>query len=285
MRICKITDKNNSYASKRFLRETSFGKTEIILASRKNFLFDSTKEKLFLNKKIPLENFDAVILRSPEFSLMPGNFIVDYCEHKKIRLLNKKFYLRFQTINKLRQQLLFQMFNIPSLKTVYDETASFISLKTKLGLPFVAKLVNGSLGKQVFKITSKKEFSKFIQKREKDKEAYLFQKFYKTDGDYRVFVIGKEVFGPVKRIAPRGDWRSNVNGAAHERAEGKKQVLRLAKNLLKKTGIEFAGIDVLIDQRGAARLIEINTMAQFKVFEEVFPEINIAQKTIELLRS
>jgi RimK family alpha-L-glutamate ligase len=284
MRICKITDEIDSYASSRFRREALVNNIKIVFAARKDFFFDSSKDKLFLNKRSPLDKFDAVILRSPEISLMPGNFIVDYCEHKKIRLLNKKFYLRFQSMNKLRQQLLFQMFHISSLKTIYSEAASFIFLKTRLGLPFVAKLANGSLGKQVFKINSPKEFVKFIQERKRDKQIYLFQKFYATDGDYRVFIVGKEVLGPVKRMAPRGDWRSNIKGATHERAEENKQVLQLAKEVLKKTGIEFAGLDILIDKKGAARMIEMNTMAHFKVFDEVFPEINIAKKIIQLLK-
>jgi len=284
MHICKITDKNNSYASKRFRQEASSNKTNITFASRNNFIYDSAKRKLLLDKKIPLEKFDAVVLRCPEFSLMPANFIVDYCELKKIRLLNKEFYLRFQSVNKLRQQLLFQMFGISCLETIYDETASFAFLKTRLGLPFVAKLANGSWGKQVFKISSKKEFVRFIADRKIDKQFYLFQKFYVTDGDYRVFIVGKEVLGPVKRMAPKGEWRSNAKGSFHKRVGKKAQIIKLAEEVLKKTRLEFAGLDILIDEKGKARLIEMNTMAEFKVFEDVFPEISIAKKTIDWLR-
>lgn len=282
MNICVITDSKNAYSSKKFNQEALRVKNKIFFVSGKDVSFDD-KKSIVIRKKIPLKKFDVVIMRSTNESLIPLNLILDYCEANGIRLLNKKFYLRYQSINKLRQQSIFKNKNIPCLKTLYGEKYSYCQLKKELSLPFVAKLANGSLGRQVFKIASKKEFDAFIRQRKKDGQLYIFQKFYKTDGDYRVFIIGKEVFGPVKRIAPRGEWRTNIQGATHERAEEKESLQKIAKEFSRKTGIEFAGIDILIDSHGKPRVIEINTMAGFKIFDEIYPEVNVAQKTICLL--
>ncbi len=251
----------------------------------KDVCFDNTRKDFLLVKNIPLKNFDAVILRSSINSIIPTSVIADFCEKNNIHLLNKTFYLRYQIIHKIRQQILFQLNGLPCLETIFNDHPSFSFLQKSLGLPFVAKSANGSLGRQVFKINTRQDFLKFISQQQKNGSSFLFQKFYKIDGDYRVFIIGKKVFGPLKRIAPEGEWKTNAFKSLHERAEDKKQVLSLAKTFQKKTRIDFAGLDILIDSQGKAKLIEINTMACFKVFDNVFPEINIAKETINLLSS
>lgn len=278
MHICVITDNTASYSSIRLFEEARAANAKMTFVPWKNIFFN--KEGLLLCAKTPLKKFDAVILRSSVTSLTPSILIVEYCKHHNIRLLNEKFYFRYQTVNKLRQQLIFQIKKIPCLKTFYGENVSFSFLKKEFGLPFIAKLATGSLGKQVFKISSNKKFESFFRQQKDDKQLCLFQKFYPIDADYRVFIIGKKVFGIVKRIAPRGEWKTNMRGARHERAEKKEQLLNLARSVAKKTGIEFAGVDILIDSAGKPRVIEINTMATFKVFDEVYPEINVAREVI-----
>lgn len=283
MRICLISDNKNSYASRQFKKEALSSGHKFFFTSWKNIYFEGNT--LLLNKKVALKNFDTVIVRASSSSATPLSLVLDYCINNNIRLLNEAFYLRYQTIHKLRQQSIFEAKKIPCLKTVYGEKESYAALKKTLGVPFVAKLANGSLGKQVFKINSKKDFGTFIRERKSDKKIYLFQKFYSTTGDFRVFAIGKKIFGPVKRIAPEGEWRTNVRGASHVRGANKEAVLGLAKLFIEKTGIEFAGIDILIDSSQKPRIIEINTMADFKVFDKVYPKIRIAKKTIALLEN
>jgi len=285
MHLCILTDEKTAYAPQNFLQAARAKKTKVSFFRWKDICFDNTRKDFLLVKNIPLKNFDAIILRSSINSIIPTSVIADFCEKNKIRLLNKDFYLRYQIIHKIRQQILFQLNNLPYLETIFNDHPSFSFLKKSLGLPFVAKSANGSLGRQVFKINTRQDFLKFMAQQKKDGSSFLFQKFYKIDGDYRVFIIGKKVFGPLKRIAPKGEWKTNTFKSLHERAEDKKQVLALAQAFQKKTGIEFAGLDVLIDSQGKARLIEINTMACFRVFDDVFPEINIAQETIKLFFS
>jgi ribosomal protein S6--L-glutamate ligase len=281
MRICIITDNKKSYASKKFLQEARLKNIAVTTTPRKAITLSELG--LLLNKKIPLTKFDAVILRSSKNALLPGILITEYCKHNGVRLLNETFYLRYQTVNKLRQQLLFQTKKLPHLKTLYGENISFSLLKKEFGVPFVAKFSIGSLGRQVFKVTSKIALEQIIKKQKDEKQLCLFQKFYPAGIDYRVFIVGEKIFGPMKRFAPAGEWKTNIPGSKHARAEKEKKATNLARLFLKKTGIEFAGLDILIDSSGKARLIEINTMACFEVFEKIFPEINIAKETIALL--
>ena len=283
MRICIIIDDISAYSSKRFSEEAEQSGHELAFVSWKDLVFDGGENTISINQGILLDTFGAVILRGSADSITPLSLVAEYCKNKAIPLLNDQLYVRLQNTNKLRQQILFQANDIPCLETLYGEKLAFAAVKKRLGVPFIAKIANGSLGKQVFKIRSREEFLQFTETRSADHQLYIFQKYYEISGDYRVFVIGKDVFGSVKRIAPKGEWRTNVRGAKHERTENETQVLALAASVGEKLAIDFAGIDILIDASGQARVIEINTMAQFKVFESVFPEINVVGKTLELL--
>ncbi|MEK9151705.1 MAG: hypothetical protein AAB547_03680 [Patescibacteria group bacterium] len=283
MRICIIIDDASAYSSKRFSEEAARVGHELSFVSWKDLVFDGGKNTISTGRGTLLDSFDAAVLRSSVNSITPLSLVAEYCKNKDVPLLNDRLYLRLQNTNKLRQQILFQTNDIPCLETFYGERLAFPAVKKRLGVPFVAKIANGSLGKQVFKIRSQKEFLRFTKTRERDRQLYIFQKYYRISGDYRVFIIGENVFGPVKRTAPKGEWRTNVWGAKHERAGNETRVLALASSVGKKLDIDFAGIDILIDVSGQARVIEINTMAQFKVFENVFPEINVVGEILKLL--
>lgn len=284
MHICIIADDVSVYSKKRFLKEAAKAGHTLSFVSWKRLTFNGERDTLSTGKNVLLEDFDVVILRSSADAITPLHLVVEYCKDKKICLLNSTLYDRLKHTNKLNQQVVFRAHNIPCLETLYGERLNFSSIKGSLGLPFVAKIAIGSHGKQVFKIRSSQEFSQFTEDRKQDRQLYLFQKYHKISGDYRVFVIGKNVFGAVKRIAPKGEWRTNVRGSLHERAEGEKRVMVLARSIGEKLGVDFAGLDILIDSTGKARVIEINTTAQFHVFEKIFPEINIVEKTLELLK-
>lgn len=283
MRICVITGNPSSHSSKRFLEEAGHAKHKLYFASWKKLVFDGKTNTLYINQKIPLDSFDAIILRSATNSVTPVSLITEYCRNKNIVLLNKHLYSRLQNANKLFQQALFQTNNIPCLETLYGENLTFSFLKKNFGVPFVAKMSNGTLGKQVFKINSPKKLAQFLKMARKNHQPCIFQKYYRVACDYRAFILGKNVFGSVQRIAPKGGWKTNIKGAEHKRAS-EAGVLKLTKLVGEKLNADFVGVDILIDSAGQARVIEINTMAGFKVFEKVFPEINIAQKTIRLLK-
>lgn len=283
--ICLLSEDQDSYAPRRFQEEASSLGLNITFTRWSDLYYDSEQGKIFTQNDSPLESFSGIILRGDNTSLTPLNLITSYCRHNDIPLLNEHFYFKNQTTNKLRQAILFQSEDIASLRTIYGEHLDFSFLKENLGLPFVAKLTHGSLGLQVFKIESKGDFLAFLEQRRIDKEQYLFQRYYPIQSDYRVMIIGDESFGAVRRIPRKGEWKTNLSGSTHERAEEMADVLFLAQSLGKKTRLEFAGVDILIDSLGNARVIEINTMAQFKVFEKVFPEINVARKTLLFLQN
>lgn len=84
--------------------------------------------------------------------------------------------------------------------------------------------------------------------------------------DVRVYVVGGEVVGAMRRHAPEGDWRTNV--ALGGDVEGITDDLgayprRLATEATRVLGLDLAGVD-LMSSGGEWRVLEVNATAGFK---------------------
>jgi len=84
--------------------------------------------------------------------------------------------------------------------------------------------------------------------------------------DIRVYVVGDEVVGAMRRYAPEGDWRTNValggdvEGITDELGQRPRQLAREATRVL---GLDLAGVDLMpIDDEWF--ILEVNATAGFK---------------------
>ncbi|MFX0208609.1 MAG: RimK family alpha-L-glutamate ligase [Candidatus Hodarchaeota archaeon] len=101
--------------------------------------------------------------------------------------------------------------------------------------------------------------------------------------DIRVLVVGEMILGAMRRIAPKGEWRTNyAQGAtcvAHELiAEEQELVLRIVEQI----GIEVAGIDLFPTKEGLY-VLEVNACPGWKAFEQAQPKINVAKNIIDYI--
>lgn len=100
------------------------------------------------------------------------------------------------------------------------------------------------------------------------REPILAQEFLPavSGGDKRVFVLGGEAFGAIRRMPQGGDFRANLHaGGIAEGAEldaSDRDIVEAVAPLLKREGILFAGLDVI-----AGKLIEINVTSPTLVQE------------------
>lgn len=84
--------------------------------------------------------------------------------------------------------------------------------------------------------------------------------------DVRVYVIGGEIVGAMRRHAPAGDWRTNVavggevEGVTDELDEEARDIAIRATNVL---GLDMAGVDMM-SINGEWYLLEMNATAGFK---------------------
>jgi len=255
------------------------------------------KKGLFIGDGIrEISDFDAIIPRSPNFTLrvrnkkITGRFgtllrlIIEFAKNKRIFVLNSQFFGSYQSLDKLAQQFFLTQNKLPGLDSYFFASRETQKNQKALHLPFVVKNTKGSLGLGVYKITSAEELQSCLKKSYRNKNNLLFQKYYKIKHDYRVLVVGNKALGVMMRSASGKEWRTNVHlgglpGRAPKAEEAALTIL--AKKTVRKMHLDYAGIDILKDN-STFRIIEVNSLAQFKGFEKLFPKTNIACEVIKL---
>jgi|Deesub1362A_J573_1020465.scaffolds.fasta_scaffold00223_6 tetrahydromethanopterin:alpha-L-glutamate ligase len=92
----------------------------------------------------------------------------------------------------------------------------------------------------------------------KQRGVLYLQKFVGSGkGDVRVFVVGKEVLGAVRRI-PSNNWISNLSQGASPHPFGvDDELVDISLKAREAVGIEFGGIDIIYDSEGIY-VLEVN---------------------------
>ncbi len=157
-------------------------------------------------------------------------------------------------------------------------------VEEKLGYPLVYKQCHGSLGKQVLLIHDRKELKECYLKNKGI--PHLYEKYLSANSgrDYRVIVIGDRVVAVMER-ENRNDFRSNIalGGKGTDVTEtvspGVKETALKAAEALK---LDYAGIDIGIDNDGNPTFLEANGNAFFTEIEKV-TGMNIAGDFVEYI--
>ena len=222
--------------SKVFIR----GKTVKFFYKSKNFYkiektikFDLSKAKIILIRQNPPFNMDYV--NSTHF--------LDHIKTKNIinnptsvRNVSEKFY----STNFLRY-----MPDTIFTKNI-KEINSFLKKKKKI----VIKPIHGYAGKNILFI-KKKLNEKIIKNYIKNFGHVMVQKYLHKvkEGDKRVFVINGKVKGAIRRLPKKGSILSNISqgGVAIETKLNPRElkISKIVARSLKKSGIFFAGIDLV----------------------------------------
>lgn len=118
----------------------------------------------------------------------------------------------------------------------------------------------------------------------------LIQAMINTPGeeheDLRIYVVGDEAIGAMRRYAPADDWRTNVARGGRVRDASSavpEDVLQLAVDATTALGLDVAGVDI-IEGIDDWYVLEVNVTAGFKGFFEatgVSPAPYIAAHAIE----
>jgi ribosomal protein S6--L-glutamate ligase len=118
-------------------------------------------------------------------------------------------------------------------------------------------------------------------------QEYL-QKKNQTDNtgsiDIRVLIVGKIVLGAMKRIAPKGEWRTNyAQGAECVSYKVTSEEEELVLKIIDRIGIEIAGIDLFPTNEGVY-VLEVNACPGWKAFEDANPQISVAKHIVDYIK-
>ena len=205
---------------------------------------------------------DAVIPRIGASNTFYGTAVVrqfetmnSYCVNSSISIANSRDKLRSLQI------LAEAGINMP-VTGFASHTQDIKGVIEKVGsIPLVMKLLQGTQGQGiVLAETRKAAESVMIAFRLLDADI-MVQEFIKESSgtDIRVFVVGDRVVASMKRIAPEGEFRSNVHrGGKMEKVELTDEEIQISLDASKILGLSIAGVDLMRSDRGPL-ILEVNS--------------------------
>ena len=120
--------------------------------------------------------------------------------------------------------------------------------------PTVMKSIDGHGGQEVFLVSSRQQ-AEAISKRLK--KRFVYQQFYKNNGDLRLYVVNKKVIGAVHRHS-NADFRSNFSlGGEVKSYEPEKEIVDLAVKVATILDADYIGVDFMkVDDKWLINEIE-----------------------------
>lgn len=215
-------------------------------------------------EKLPEANF--VILREPDTEKCIYHIrdrVLGYYKSRGARILNQDSYTKWSVLDKLTQHQEFERGWIPHLKLLKISEAIF---------PFVAKSKLGSHGNQVFKVNSRADLDTVLANY--NPKDLLIQEFQTAGFDLRVIVLCGKFLGIMKRTPKEGGFLSNYSQGGEiakylgKNSEEMKRIENLAMETANLFKLDFAGVDLMMGNDGAWKVLEVNRACQFEGFEK-----------------
>jgi tetrahydromethanopterin:alpha-L-glutamate ligase len=161
--------------------------------------------------------------------------------------------------DKLRTSWLLRRAGVPTPRAAVAQTArEAVAALAELG-EAVVKPIAGSLGDGIERVgRDRAGRRKVLERIGRDGAVYMQQYVPHPGRDARLFVVGGRVAGAIDRLAPAGEWLTNVERGARVRplrADGPLSLVAVDAALA--LGLDWAGVDVVIGPDGPM-VIEVN---------------------------
>ena len=215
------------------------------------------------NEQAEIFSADAVLARIiPSGSLEQIIFRVDalhWIEDRGVPVVNSPRAIE-RSVDKFYTDALLHEAGLESPETVVCEsTADAMSAVDRFG-DAVIKPIFGSMGHGLVRVSDRDVAFRVFRALEQSRAVFYVQRFIEHGGrDIRVFVVGGRVIGAIERIAPGGDWRTNVaRGAAARPFDLPNAWADIALRAAAAIGADYAGVDLLPAVDGRALVLEVN---------------------------
>ncbi|MFH1641404.1 MAG: RimK family alpha-L-glutamate ligase [Nanoarchaeota archaeon] len=162
--------------------------------------------------------------------------------------------------DKILTHLVLQQFKIPMPKTYLTSSAAAAKkILEKISYPIIMKFPSGTGGKGVMFAESFAAASSMMDALETLRQPFLLQEYIETGSiDIRAIVIGGKVAASMKRIAVKGEKRSNIHaGGLGEAVQLDSYSKKIAIDVAAAIGADICAVDMLESPKGPL-VIEVN---------------------------
>jgi len=209
-----------------------------------------------------LGRYDAVLPRIGASQTSYGTAIVRQFEMIGDFVINKSDAIK-SSRDKLRSLQVLAKHGIDMPITGYaSHTMDIHDVIEKVGkTPLIMKLLQGTQGNGMVLAETMKAAESVMNAFKQVDADILIQEFIKESSgvDIRVIVVGKKVVAAMQRVAPKGEFRSNVHrGAATKHINLTPEEEEIAIKSTKILGLSVAGVDLMRSKRGPL-VLEVNS--------------------------
>lgn len=209
-----------------------------------------------------LGRYDAVLPRIGASQTSYGTAIVRQFEMIGDFVINKSDAIK-SSRDKLRSLQVLAKHGIDMPITGYaSHTMDIHDVIEKVGkTPLIMKLLQGTQGNGMVLAETMKAAESVMNAFKQVDADILIQEFIKESSgvDIRVVVVGKKVVAAMQRVAPEGEFRSNVHrGAATKHINLTPEEEEIAIKSTKILGLSVAGVDLMRSKRGPL-VLEVNS--------------------------
>lgn len=230
---------------------------------------------------------DAVVPRIGASITAFGCAILRGLENKGVWPLNSSSGIILSRDKLLSIQLLnSQKIPVPKTAVVSNPQGLVEAIQAVGGLPVVLKMRQGTQGRGVVLVRTYRA-AQHAHAILNDFQQYTLVQEYIAEAnnrDIRVIIIGNQVIAAMERKAPPGDFRANI----HRGGSAKPLLLdesteQLAIQAAKAHGLNFAGVDLIITQRGPA-VMEVNSSPGLNGIENA-TGVDVADAVIQYIEN
>ncbi len=173
--------------------------------------------------------------------------------------------------NKLATSIALANAGVPTPRTFLALTSEAAEAAAeKLGYPLVLKPFTGSWGRMVTVVRDRATLQSLIEYKEElanpqEQHMYYLQEYVKRPPrDIRAIVAGDDIVACVYRIAPPGEWRTNVaRGATSKAFKPDKELQEVILKAAEAVGGGILGVDAMEPESGYL-VHEVNNTVEFK---------------------
>ncbi|NOT27735.1 MAG: RimK family alpha-L-glutamate ligase [Acidobacteria bacterium] len=230
---------------------------------------------------------DAVLARIiPTGSLEQIIYRVDalhWVEDRGVPVMNSPRTIE-RCVDKFYTTALLQEAGIPVPETVVCEGAAAALDACRAMGDAIVKPIFGSLGRGMIRVTDPEVALRVVEPLEQVSSVFYVQRTIDHGGrDVRVFIVGGRVVGAIERIAPAGEWRTNVaRGGAVKAIDLLPAWAEMALSAAAVVGADYAGVDVLQSRDGEVFVLEVNGIPGWKGLQQA-TGIDVAGTIVEHL--
>jgi ribosomal protein S6--L-glutamate ligase len=254
------------------------------------------------SEQAPILTADAVLARIiPSGSLEQIIYRVDalhWIEEHGVPVMNSPRAIE-RSVDKFYTDARLHEAGLPTPETVVCETvaSAMDAVRAMLGRPnrhegagmenaVIIKPIFGSMGHGLVRVSDPEVAFRVTKSLEQLRAVFYVQRAIDHGGrDIRVFIAGGRVIGAIERLAPAGEWRTNVAlGATARPFELPPEWERLALAAATAMGAEYAGVDLLPSREGPAFVLEVNAIPGWQGLQRA-TSVDVAGAIVEHLIS